>query len=386
MKNKYILIFFLLLILVTLTIFIFWSKNTNELNRTENKKIEIIKNPNIIIHSDSVPNIEIMDSENKKNIFQGLASGITINEVTGDVNLSISNEIRGGNFYLTVKLKDIEVLENNNILRTAMKDDLQKGSIFKVVGGERYSCIVPDCYIKNFQQVILISKPVLESEKIYTGSFKGDVGGGGFGFILDDNQGLKIDENSEITITDESQKYYLKLENMAERLLLPNADISTNIIPAGKATILGVAVCPTGNYHCFIIPKEVNILSFRDTNPGDMFHFEGKLVYKFDDYNNDYGAYIYLQIPKSNGSFFTSDALFVNLSTKIYLYSGSEPDFKRELTLEEYKKIQIYKSDQIKVKADGVFICPPMTDIIQGIETFTRCRYIVNTLILKMTS
>lgn len=222
-------------------------------------------------------------------------------------------------------------------------------------------------------------------EKTFTGTFTGaasDV----YSFILDSNQGLKIDKGFDnepnfIKVT-RPQKYYLKLKNMTEALLLPNNYFGQNVLYAGKSAISGIAVCPTENYPCFIKSDKISFLALKNTNPNDKFNVKGKLSYKFDGDESN----ILLKIPKSDGSFSDSEFLDINSSTKIYLYDNN---YKQNITFDEYKTMKFPNLDKpadkltTTVEANGTFVCPPLTAIANGSKNFVNCNYILDTLVLK---
>lgn len=120
MKNKNILIA-LLLILITFTFFILWLKNIDKSITVKNKTIvtEIINSPNIAIDYDSLPDIDTIDTNTGKNIFQGVAYEIRTDKTTNSIDLGISNTRSNISYYLTAKLQDIQILSNDGILINA---------------------------------------------------------------------------------------------------------------------------------------------------------------------------------------------------------------------------------------------------------------------------
>ena len=388
MKNKNILIV-LLLILIVLTFFILWLKNIYKLTAIEQEIIapKITNSPNIAIDSSNLPNIKTIDTNTGKNIFQGVAYGIQINKTTNSVDLFISNKPSHVSYYLSAKLQNIQILNSSGVLKKAIWDDLQEGSVFKIIGGQvKGTGDFRSLPIENFEQIILLSKPKLGIKENFTGSFTGS-GSIGREFILDNNQGLKINKgvnnNPNFIIIIEPQKYYLKLENMEEALLLPNNYSGQNIPYAGKSIISGVAICPIENYPCFIKSNEVSILALRDKNPNDKFNVKGKLSYRF---NRGDESNILLKIPKADGSFSDSKFLHINSSTKIYSYNNN---YKQNISFDEYKTMGFSNLDKpadqltTTVEAKGTFICPQLADIASGAKTLIDCHYVVDTLIFK---
>jgi len=230
-------------------------------------------NKNTIIDTANLPEIKTIDPITKEPIYQGVVYHFNLNkEKKSGVIFCVDTEPTDDMVYgycVDTTTSKIQVVDNG-VPREATLDDLEPGSIFKIVGGTEKLC--PYCndeplYVQNPKQIILLKKPTILPER----DFLGDSIDGDYTELIQVNvskdQGLFLTKNSRFSggfiRSTWPEEHYLKLENMNSPVKLPNNAMRLNLMKVEKVVMEGNQICPQDNYACFFKAKKATIESLK---------------------------------------------------------------------------------------------------------------------------